>query len=304
MPNHVIETDFEPDDAIAILAHAVQNKNVTLTVVVGEGKPYNKIPLVRKFFEALQTKCPDAYTSVTIVQGFGSKKGYPADDQDEVPADSEDVIKQNYTAAYASNPEAAFMMKPPREAMKLKLECKNTTVYCYGSFNWRTLKLPAQDYKDLMGRYAKFYYYDSFTAIGGKNSAMFHGETDPVNDQISSLCVKWNNLIIAECRDELAALEAKEVKDQNSIARTRKIIDNVSAGVNEQFVMADVVLFLCPQPTEQVELQDIDPYPKWIPSTTSNTYVFADAPAPPASSTPVTDERRAALMEKLEALVN
>ena len=77
MPHHIIETDFEPDDAIAILAHANISVNIHLTVIVGESKPNNKISCVKKFFKELRVKYPNAYEDVNIIQGFGSKKMYP-----------------------------------------------------------------------------------------------------------------------------------------------------------------------------------------------------------------------------------
>jgi len=329
MPHHVIETDFEPDDAIAILAHAAQFTNIDLTVIVGESKPNEKLPYVRKFLNAIRIKYPNAYKSIKVIQGLGSKKKYPAPEFIETfttnfgetvvnldhfitimpNEDSEETILTNYTEEYSTNPEFAFMMKPPREAIKLRLQCPNTTVYCYGSFNFRTLKLQTQDYVDLMSRYKKFYYFDSFTAIGEKNSGMFKAgawSKNSINDQITELIIKWNKHIIADCENDLVELMQKEnrdEKDEKSIQRTKKIISNVSENVKEQFVMADLCLFLCPLPTQQVELADINPYPKWVPSTTSNVYIYSGAPVPPAGSTPETEERRAKLLENLNELI-
>jgi hypothetical protein len=292
MKSHVIETDFEPDDAIAILAHASQFTDISLTVIVGESKPQHKIPIVGKFLEDVSKMYPRAYSSITIVQGLGSKKKYPVDEQTEIVEDSEQVILDNYIKAYATNPTIAFMMKPPREAMKLKVPCPNTMVYCYGSFNWRTLKLPVQDYQELMSRYAKFYYFDSFTAIGEKNSGMFKGTPNNVNTRISELIVKWNKHIIADCENDLKEYESKPEKDEKGISRTKKIIENVSAGLTEQFVMADVCLLLCPLPTEQVKLEEITPYPKWVAAPDSNVYVFDSR----------TESRREKLIETLTKL--
>ncbi len=276
MTSHVIETDFEPDDAIAILAHASQFAGIDLIVIVGESKPQNKIAAVGKFLEDVSKKYPLAYTSITIVQGLGSKKKYPADDQTEIAEDSEQTILDNYAKAYSTSPALAFMMKPPREAIRLELQCPNTIVYCYGSFNWRTLKLPVQDYQNLTSRYAKFYYFDSFTAIGEKNSGLFKGVPNDVNTRISDLIVKWNTHIIADCEKDLAEYVSKPEaqRDERGIARTKKIIENVSGGIHEQFVIADVCLFLCPLPTEPVKLEEISPYPKWVPAPDSNVYVF------------------------------
>jgi hypothetical protein len=109
------------------------------------------------------------------------------------------------------------------------------------------------------------------------------------------LIIKWNNHIIADCENDLKELMQKpnrDEKDEKSIERTKKIISNVSENVNEQFVMADVCLLLCSLPTEQVELSDINPYPKWVPSTSSNVYVFDSN----------TEKRREKLIENLTAL--
>jgi hypothetical protein len=306
MPHHIIETDFEPDDAIAILAHANISVNIHLTVIVGESKPNNKISCVKKFFKELRVKYPNAYEDVNIIQGFGSKKMYPIEDQTEYIEDSEDTILQNYTIAYSKNPEIVYMMKPPREAMKLKLVCKQTVVYCYGSFNWRTLKLPVQDFRDLISRYKKFYYFDSFTAIGEKNSGMFNGSPSAVNSHISDLIIRWNKHIIVDCENDLNKLMTKENNDENekNISRTRKIIDNVSKGKDKQFVMADITLFLCPPPTEQVDLLDVNPYPKWVPSTTSNVYVFSSSPVFPEGSTSETNDRRNKLINELNLIID
>ncbi len=298
MPHHIIETDFEPDDAIAILVHASECCNIDLTVIVGESVVCNKIASVKKFFNELRVKYPNAYSRINIIQGLGSNKKYPSEDQIEYTEDSEDTILKNYSSAYTSEPEIAFMMKPPREAMKLKLVCKKTIVYCYGSFNWRTLKLPTQDYKDLISRYNKFYYFDSFTAIGEKNSAMFYGKSNAINSLISDLIIRWNKHIIEASENDLKKLMEKENTDENekNINRTRKIIKNVSEGLNNQFVIADVTLLLCPLPSEQVELVDVSPYPKWVPSTASNVYVFGD--------TSETENRRKKLIEDLEYIIN
>jgi hypothetical protein len=269
MTTHIIETDFEPDDAIAIVSHAALNDGVNLIVIVGESKPNNKIKLVNDFFNILTKEYPNAYSSVKIIQGFGSKKKYPAEEQLDIPEDTEEVILKNYVDAYASGPAFAFMMKPPREAMITKVNCPDTIVYCYGSFNWRTLKMETSAFTDLMSRYKTFYYFDSFTAIGAANSGMFKFDSNPINDLIKGLIVKWNNHIIDSCKKDLLT-----ETDEKSIERTKKIITNVEAGINEQFVMADVCLLMCPFPTEQVELVEVSPYTKWTKSETSNVFVF------------------------------
>jgi len=284
---HIIETDFEPDDAIAIVSHASLNNGVSLIVVVGESKPNNKIKLVNEFFKVLIKKYPNAYTSIKIIQGLGSKKKFPVDEQYEIPVDSDEIILKNYIDAYACGPAFSFMMKPPREAMIVKLYCPNTVVYCYGSFNWRTLKMDTPSFIDLMSRYKTFYYFDSFTAIGAANSGMFKFNSSPINDIIKGLIKLWNNHIINDCKKDLLT-----ETNEKSIERIKKIITNVETDINEQFVMADVCLFMCPLPTKQVELIDINPYNKWNVSNTSNIFVFDEN----------TENRREILMSSINKL--
>ncbi len=272
MTLHIIETDFEPDDAIAILAHASKYININLIVIVGESKSSSKIPIVRRFFDALKEKYPKAYSAITIIQGLGSDKKYPMSEQNEAFVLPDEIILDIYTAIYSNDPELVFMMKPPREAMITKVKCPRTTVYCYGSFNWRTLKLPIKEYQDLMSRYEKFYYFDSFTAIGEANSGLFRGCNNTVNNIITELITKWNSYTIEKCKENLNKIE-KSPEGVKKYQRNLKIIENVSAGINEQFVIADICLLLCPQPTERVELIYLDPYPLWLPSTESNIFI-------------------------------
>ena len=272
---HIIETDFEPDDAVAILAHASQYTDIDLVVIVGESKPHYKIPIVTTFFEKIIKKYPSAYSTIEIIQGFGSDKKYPIDDQavaEAILEDSEKTIIDNYIKVYSNNPNISFMMKSPREAMKTKIYCPNTIVYCYGSFNWRTLKLPIKEYQDLMSRYKKFYYFDSFTAIGEKNSGIFNKESSEVNDMITGLIIRWNKYLISECEKDISLLNP--INDEVKYNRKKKIIENINKGINNQFVLADVCLFLCPLPTEQVKLEEINPYNKYELDQKSNLYVF------------------------------
>jgi len=298
---HVIETDFEPDDAIAILAHASQNKDVDLRVIVGEGEPFKKIPVVREFFKALQNKFPQSYSNVEIYQGLGSNKGYPLretqETSEEAPeeAQTQEEILENYEKIYSLNPSEFYMMKPPREAMKLKLKCPFTTVYAYGSFNWRTLNLPVQEYRDFMSRYDFFNYYDSFTAIGENNTALFNGVDNPVNLIIQELIVRWNNHIVKKCEKDLEELlKNDDPKLIPKIQRINKIIGNVSKNIEKQYVLADVCLIFCPIPRKRSELVSMNPYPKWVPSTESNVYIFNSK----------VEQRRINLVKKLEELEN
>jgi hypothetical protein len=284
MNTHIIETDFEPDDMIAILIHAYRYKGVNLIVIVGESESHNKIPIVKKFFEDLNA----SYSSITIYQGLSSEKSYPLEEQTEVTKDSNETILENYTYVYSLDPTISFMMKPPREAVRLKLKCPKTTIYCYGSFNWRTLKLDVTEFQELMSRYEKFYYIDSFTCIGNNNSGMFTGTKNKADNLIRDMIIKWNKHIIKDCENDLIMGNL----DEESINRTKKIIHDVNIGIEKQFVMADVCLFLVPEPTEPVKLVELYPYPKWVPCIDSNIYIFSEG----------SWERRVQLLELLSSI--
>lgn len=227
----VIETDTESDDLTFMQGHADQYTDTDLTVIVGEAKPWQKIPIVEHFYSMSGHR----YRSVTIVQGFPSDKKYPIPDEGYTRTspepDSAETIEENYRKAYADC-DIAFMIKPPREAMKFKLQCEKTTVYCYGSFNWRTLDLPVQEYIDLMARYRAFYYVDSFGAIGEQNSALLREPIAPSDFIIRSVTAAWNGHIVAEQTAKLCTPGLSEDKTK----RAKKIIDNASKNMDSQYV--------------------------------------------------------------------
>jgi hypothetical protein len=286
MPLHIIETDYEPDDAMEMVSLASFSIDVDLIVIVGESRPHNKIKLVTDFFTAITNKYPNAYKSVKIIQGFGSDKDFPVDHQFEILEDSDETIIKNYIDAYSRNPEFSFMMKPPREAMITNIKCPNTVVYCYGSFNWRTLKMDKTYFRDFMARYKTFYYFDSFTAVGSSNSGIFNFNPSPINNIIKDLIVRWNIHIVNDLRKDLLT----ETNLLN-IERKKKVISNVEASPN-QFVLADVCLSMCPLPTKRSFLIEVNPYTKWADSEVSNIYVFDEN----------TEERRELLLNNINKL--
>ena len=125
-----------------------------------------------------------------------------------------------------------------------------------------------------MSRYRKFYYVDSFSAIGEKNSSDFVSNGSPVSNFISDVITQWNTHIIAKCQADLD----KGEMDEEGVKRSNKIIANIRDKVNTQFVLADVCISLlsCPEPdVHSAVLTSIEPYPKWEAGP-SNTYVFND----------------------------
>ncbi len=234
---HVIETDFEPDDLIAIKMHACKSNDVILTVIVGEGRPNDKIPHVQDFLNKLCILYPNAYKTIDVVQGLGSEKAFPVKES-TVIRDTDEVILANYVNVYATNPNVVYMMKPPREAMLTKVDCHLTRAICYGSFNWRTLGLKVTDFRDLMSRYLQFTYFDSFSVIGQDNSFSFVGKANAVDDQIRRSIFKWNTHQLNTVENAL-----KTETDPGKIERKLKIINNIKKSVEDQYVAADVCLF-------------------------------------------------------------
>jgi hypothetical protein len=228
--------------------------------------------LVEAFYRDLIECYPKAFKQLMIIQGLGSVKKYPLENKSGV-AQTEDKILSNYKAVYALNPSLVFMMKPPREAMITKMNCPDTVVFCYGSFNWRTLNLPLEDYQALMGRYKTFHYMDSFSVIGELNSFQFHPKPNGhgVQTRITDMITGWNHHILDKCRQDLASST-----DENEINRSKKIITNIETKETTQFVLADVCLFLGDPPTERVNLVSIKPYAKWEPADTSSIYVYGE----------------------------
>jgi len=284
---HVVETDFEPDDGKGIKAYAARCDNVDVVFFVGESQPSHKIPYFTEFMNLITEAFPHAFASIRIFQGLGSDKGYPLCEPSTIEADSEATILKNYADVYAQEPSLAFVMKPPREAVALKLGCPKTNVQAYGSFNFHALKKSEEEIDAYMKRYRQFYYYDSFTAIGSRNVGMHTGDASKVDKFIGNMIFKWNTHIVEQCHTKL-----KTDTDEKSIARTMKIIENVGANIHQQFVMADVCLILCPLPTVRVKLESMKPYPVWVPSEDSNIYVFDDNK----------EERREDLIKQLEAM--
>ena len=256
--HHVIETDFEPDDAIGMLMHAKQSHGINLTVIVGESHAAKKMHLVSDFYERVQTNFGGAYLHVEIFEGISSAKKYPLGIDSDYQTEEQCSILDKYKAVYARNPDVVYMMKPPREAMMTEVLCPNTEVFCYGSFNWRTLKLPVEDFQKLTSRYKRFNYFDSFTVIGEHNSAHFLPPPQSVDFGITKLIIAWNQHIVKECEMNLT----KSV-DKDEIARTLKIITNVKDNLTTQFVVADVCLFAGLLPNKPVRLVSVKPYPKW-----------------------------------------
>lgn len=265
---HVIETDFEPDDAMAIYAHASINKGIELYVIVGEGNTNSKIMQVKQFINFTMFDYPDAYKSVNIIKGFGTN---------DTKEESENILK-NYKQIYDKNdkkPSISYMMKPPREAIKLCINCPETTIYCYGSFNWRTLGLCKENFINLMSKYKKFYYYDSFSTIGEINYGLYEG----TNAHIKNMILKWNRSVLKKCKSSLEEYSKKESiseKESHDIKRIAKIVESISTGIDKQFIYADICLMLCPVPTKQVSLESFDYYPVWKKSKNSNVYIHEE----------------------------
>lgn len=298
----VIETDGEPDDFIAMLIHGSKNidKKIKLTVIVGESNSSKKISHIESLYEQIKKYYPTSYETVNVVQGLSSTKKYPFFDEDgkiyeekgteDGPEDRE-IILSEYKKVYDQNPTLVYMMKPPREAMYLAtndpdFKCSRTTVHAYGSFNWRTLGRSADEWNKFMSSYQTFYYYDSFTAIGEKNSGNYNGNDGIILELINN----WNSLILKKSIADLP-----NAKDEESKKRSEKIIANISKNIKTQFVMADIILFLDALPDVRVSLESMSPYPVWKQNDDSNVFVFNNGGE---------ENRRADVVKLIESIQN
>jgi hypothetical protein len=292
----VISTDFEPDDALAICCIVVKavlaNKRLFIYIVVGESTVTRyKMSLIDHLFRLLEELYPDTIYQYEMYDGIESNKAYPQPilmDDRHYFTTSDDL--KLYSEIFTSNSiDIHYMMKPPREDLKLdNLNCSNTIAIAYGSFNWRTTKATKEQLNNMMSRYKKFYYIDSFTAIGENNSAHLPETLNTkLGNFLRKMCSAWNITIMVDCLETINKCEGKlsdktlsesEKKSiQEKLNRNEKAYKSIAKCVGTQYLKADILLPLVDL-TKMVsaKLVDMSPYPKWEQDPTSNTYVFLD----------------------------
>ena len=305
MPLHIIETDFEPDDAMAILAHnktTPDRQTIDLVLIIGESEEAGcKLCTVRQFMSTLPP-----YKSIRYCIGTNSGAAYPkqllCDEYNSCTTTAKIVTDTKDYIEICLRADVIYMLKPPREAMQAckDTNCmfKNTTVHAYGGFNWRSVAKQGyvlEDFTNMMNRYGAFYYYDTFTAIGENNSGQLSKDVDPIYESahlfIERLIFEWNNLILRRCQETTCEATPEE------IYRKQKIINNIAMTKKTQFVMADVTTVLCERPTKKAKLAQLTPYPKWesdeTPDSENNTFIYGAEG---------TELRRKTLIRRLAAL--
>ena len=259
--NIFIDTDFEPDDALAIkeiFNMRDEEENGSLTVCVGESVyPAKKLAEVQAFIDALQYSHRNPFPVVTIFAGLPSTQDYPyAPQQGDHPITNDALTLH---AQHMATAELYFLFKPPRELMaNTDLDLKHVRAMAYGGFNFRTLGLSTAEMQGFMTRFDLFYYFDSFSTVGSNNSHNFrpHPIGGPVNHMIVNLITRWNTHVIEDCQ-----------LDEKIIA----------SGLHSQFVLADVCVVMSPSaPSVPVRLVQVDPYPTWERDENSTIFVFMD----------------------------
>jgi len=290
---HVIETAFEPDDAIAIAIHASQcemlhkihkdNKDdkcysIELYVVVGEGQPYKKMQDVSDFICELKLAYPNAYKSTKIIQGLGSTKEYPYRESSENAThwnnNPGEIVLSEYLEIYTQQPHLVLMMKPPREAMKLKIICPNTVVYM-SQTKWSKhffSQFQVKEIQDFFNSFKKIYNYDSYTDIEDSS-----GQFDDILNKVKltyflkNLIYRWNTEVIKNCEKVLV-----NENDSGACYAYSKIIKDITAtGICHYFTKKSVNLLCLEHPNKPVELTVISNSEfVWKPSENSNIFVF------------------------------
>lgn len=293
---HIIDTDFEPDDLVAITGIAsLLSEPSNFRIVFGESdEPWRKMDEVLVFCKDLMKKFP-FFSNYELYTGFASGKSFPYASKREdcsLPSWNETI--------YDSIGEATvWMLKPPRELlMKSKTDLqrmlKGKTARCYGSFNFRAMAQmdnALDKMNDLMSSFDAFYYFDSFTCIGQNNAHNWRA-----GGLIGDAIVRWNERILFECKRDLEAIE--NGGDQIKVDRKRKIIANIESGLHTQFVLADPCVVFAPLPELRVRLVKMIPYPVWENDERSNVFVYGDI------SEYATTKRRECVVNSIDFTLN
>ncbi len=132
-----------------------------------------------------------------------------------------------------------------------------------------------------MGKYKSFLYMESFAAVGSENSFQFKSNANTsIGRFINARIGEWNAHIVDDCKADLVEIMNKpeNERDKNSVHRTEKIISNVGASIETQFVMADpttLLSFILPTTYfKAVDLVSFDPYPVWKESANPDKKTF------------------------------
>jgi hypothetical protein len=286
-----VESDFEPDDVLAMDILKIRGYNIT-HVVVGEGDVKNKMYRAMLYFTEKSKKSP------VLISGNESNKDFPEPYQ--MPENKINLNKdKKYVEElkkYLQDNDTIFVVKPPRELYNLYLSDKDAfkklfkdkTCYMYGSFNLRSLKASSSLMNDFLKSFGNLYLYESYYATEKSNVNVSNYENfNKLNKchMFFETMGHWDNYLLVDCIDTCQKLkymeqdekysENKKHKfyeeeeltdlseyDRKSYMRNKKAYMEIFANCGQQFVFADVGLALgMKNPNVKWKLADISVNP-------------------------------------------
>ena len=238
-----IYTDLEPDDVIFLMLFLSQVRNDThsIKIVVGEAYPESKYWLCVKWLNLFVSK----YRLRDIK--FLVEQGEPSDKKWNIQNNTGPVMERFNVAEDFNDPDVVYGLKPLRELLGSHGDLSNTTLYVYGSFNFRTLLFTGEPrLLPLLRSFKQVHLFETVPILGSDNSAdrnklpkFFerYGEEFP---ELNGLIADWNFHIFKECYQNLINPEKTDVPKD----RSREIIHSIADSNGQQFVFADPLVFI------------------------------------------------------------
>lgn len=285
------EADYEPDDVAAI--NILARKNIDFShFVSGEGDASIKHARSATYYNMLcdedLCKYQGTYSNYLsgqvlvhlpiFIKGIGSDKPFPKDghefpnglDKVELLYHEQYYVDQfkNFVKANPNNP-VMVILKPFRELMKyadqLSNELAQTTLWIYGSFNFRTLipEYGAEKVLKVLNSFKRVYMYEAFLACKNKEGSsslnqhnmpefykrfMKLKETSPYIQVWNQLIINWNEHIFEWAQgalkraqeDEKSGDADKIEKYKENTLRAQKIYDAIKENKDFQMICADI----------------------------------------------------------------
>jgi hypothetical protein len=205
-PRIIIETDLEPDDAIAILAilKGIAEVKQNISFIVGEGDSRLKLVLLEELLKSIEFE-PKSFT---IIQGLDSQLPYPTkflkgewvEKMAKLPSKTQEEKLQDYITFHQEfRPTHIYFLKPPREALLVydQIKFENSICYCYGGFNYRAMETPISNINNLASRFKQFHHFSRRVELPPGQDLYDFGATlrrqSPFSQFIRILSLNWNN---------------------------------------------------------------------------------------------------------------
>jgi hypothetical protein len=221
----IVFTDAEPDDMVA-LAILKTNRKIDL-IVVSEGS----------MLQAKAARVQALYPDIPVECGWTSDKPFV---ESTVPTctyatyDTADVTFDN-CLLIALSPMTGLVNLHP-------IVYSQATLWAYGSFNFRstmaTLGLDSAAMVSFLSSFKETYIYESFHVTGEQNNLnpdVF--AMDLIHDipGMRAIMIEWDTAL-------LAIMKANTHGNADRMARRQKAIDQISASMGNQLVLADAGL--------------------------------------------------------------